>query len=111
LSVLLAVRFLFELAMLAALAWGGYHLVDDTATGLLLAVLLTGAAVVVWGRWVAPRSSHRLRDPARACVEVALFVVAFVLLTQADPQPDTVVWGLVMLVGYLVSMPARHVAV
>jgi hypothetical protein len=34
-----------------------------------------------------------------------------VLLTQADPQPETVVWGLVMLVGYLVSMPARHVAV
>jgi hypothetical protein len=109
-TVLLGVRFLAELAMLAALAWGGYHVVDDTAVRLLLAVLLPTAAAAVWGRWVAPRADRRLKDPARAGVELVLFLLAFILLARAEPQPDTIGWGLVMLAAYLISMPARAVA-
>ena len=71
--------------------------------------MLPVVAALVWGRWVAPRSGHRLADPARAGVELVLFVLAFVLLTLAEPQPDTIGWGLLMLLIYLVSVPARRV--
>jgi hypothetical protein len=33
-------------------------------------------AALVWGRWVAPRATRRLEDPARLGVEVVLFAVA-----------------------------------
>jgi hypothetical protein len=108
-AVLLGLRLLAEIAMLAALAWGGWHLVDGSALSLAAAVLIPSAAAVAWGRWVAPRATHRLADPARAGIELVLFVLAFVLLTQSEPQPDTVGWGLAMLLVYLVSMPARRI--
>lgn len=108
-AVVLGLRLLAELALLAALAWGGWHLTDSTGLSLGAAVVLPVLAALVWGRWVAPRSGHRLADPARAGVELVLFVLAFVLLTQADPRPDTIGWGLLMLLVYLVSMPARRV--
>ena len=61
-AVLLVLRFVAELALLAALAWGGWHLSDSTPISLLAAVLMPVLAAVVWGRWVAPRAGHRLRD-------------------------------------------------
>jgi hypothetical protein len=110
-AVLLVLRFVAELALLAALAWGGWHLSDSTPIGLLAAVLLPVIAALVWGRWVAPKAGHRLPDPGRAAVEVVLFMVAFVLLTRSEPQPETIGWGLAMLLLYLISMPARRVSV
>jgi len=108
-TVLLALRFLAEMGMLAALAWGGWHLVDDLAASLGLAIALPVVAAVVWGRWVAPRAGHRLPDPGRAGVELVLFLAAFVVLTQAGPHPETVGWGLALLAAYTLSMPARRV--
>ena len=110
-AVLLALRFVAELALLAALAWGGWHLSDSTPISLLAAVLLPVLAALAWGRWVAPKAGHRLRDPARAAVEIVLFMVAFVLLTRSDPQPETIGWALAMLLLYLITMPARRVDV
>jgi hypothetical protein len=110
-AVLLVLRLVAELALLAALAWGGWHLSDSTPLAIVAAVLLPLLAALVWGRWVAPRAGHRLPDPARAVVEVVLFMVAFVLLTRSEPQPDTIGWALAMLLVYLVSMPARRVRV
>lgn len=108
-AVLLVLRFLAELALLAALAWGGWHLTDSTPLALVAAVVLPALAALVWGRWVAPRAGHRLADPARAAVEVALFMVAFVLLTRSEPA--TIGWALGMLLVYLVSLPARRVEI
>jgi hypothetical protein len=110
-AALLVLRFLAELAMLGALAWGGWNLSDSAPLSLVAAVALPVAGAAVWGRWVAPRSTHRLSDPARAGVELVLFLVAFVLLTRAEPQPDTLGWALAMLLVYLLSMPARRVRV
>jgi hypothetical protein len=110
-TVLLTLRFLAELGMLAALAWGGWHLVDNAAAAIVLAVLLPLVAAGVWARWVAPRSAHRLPDPGRAAVEVVLFLGAFVVLTQSHPHPETVGWGLALLAAYALSMPARRVEV
>jgi hypothetical protein len=97
--------------MLAALAWGGWNMLGSSAASIVLAVVLPVAAALVWGRWIAPRAGHRLPDPARAGVEVLLFLGAFVVLTQAHPHPQTIGWGLALLAVYALSMPARHIGV
>jgi len=74
--VLLAVRFLTELALLAALAVTGWGLGDLLVMQATLAVLLPLVAVAVWARLVAPRASRRLADPARLAVESVLFTVS-----------------------------------
>ena len=105
--VLLAVRFLAELGMLAALAWGGWHLTGSTAPALLLALALPAVAATVWGMWVAPKARRRLADPARLAVEVTLFAAAFLALQAGGATLQTMVVGVLLWAAFLVSVPAR----
>ena len=70
----LALRFLLELCLLAALAIAGARLADGVL-GLVLAVGLPVLAAVTWGAWIAPKAQRRLRDPARLALEVVLFAL------------------------------------
>ena len=80
----LIVRFVLEVSavvLLASLAfgpgaWGGYIAVVRIA-GVVGAL----GFVTLWGRYVAPRSSRRLRDPARVLLEIGLFGAAAVALS------------------------------
>ena len=66
-SALEVVRFLLELALLAALWTVG----DEV--GLVAAIALPLAAAVLWGALVAPKAARRLADPARLALELVLF--------------------------------------
>ncbi|HET7385563.1 MAG TPA: YrdB family protein [Pedococcus sp.] len=110
-GALLAVRFLAELGLLVAFGWGGWFLVDPLAIAIVLAVGLPALAAFVWGRWLAPRATGRLPDPARLGVEMTLFALALLLVAGAHPRPHSVVFGLVVFVAFLVSLPARHAKV
>ncbi|HLN76565.1 MAG TPA: YrdB family protein [Nocardioidaceae bacterium] len=100
--VLAAVRFLAELGLIAALGYVGWRILDDQpAIALLVALVLAAAAATIWGAWVAPKSEHRLEDPARLAVEVALFAVACAALAVAGNGIAAIVLGL----AYAVSAP------
>ena len=106
--VLLAVRFLAELGMLVCLGIGGWQLGDSLLASVLLGVVLPLVAAVVWGRWVAPRASRRLRDPARLGVEVTLFAAALLAVMGAQPSPAMAVFGLAVWAAFLASIPSRR---
>ena len=78
-SANLALKFLLELAALAAVAiWGA-----DTGSGLGAVLLAVAAPLVVallWGRFAAPRSSHRLPTSSRIPFELGVFLIAAVAL-------------------------------
>jgi hypothetical protein len=110
--VLLAVRFLAELGMLVCLGIGGWQLGDSLLASVIFGVVLPLVASIIWGRWVAPRASRRLRDPARLGVEVTLFAAAFVAVMGAQPSPAMAVFGLAVWAAFLASIPSRtHEAV
>ena len=105
--------FACELALLALLAVAGWRLGSALgdgglasvviAVGLLLA--LPAVAVVVWGRWLARTTSHRLRQPWRLVVQAALFLAAGVLATAAG-LPG---WGVgVAVVGVVAFVLTRR---
>jgi hypothetical protein len=104
-AALLALRFLAELGMLLCLGVGGWRVGDSTLTSVIGAVVLPVAAMAVWGRWVAPRASHRLPDPARLAVEVALFAAAGIAVVTAE-RPMSLV-GIAVWVAFLLSVPSR----
>ena len=100
--VLAAVRFLAELGMLGSLAYVGWRIGSgNQAVGVVAAVLLVAVAASVWGRWIAPRASARLADPARLAVELVLFGAAVVGLAVLGAWTAAVVLG----VAYAVSAP------
>jgi hypothetical protein len=73
--LVLALRFLSELALLGVLGWWGFATGDSLPAQIALGLGAPLAAILVWGRFVAPRSANRLEDPARIAVEVVLFTL------------------------------------
>jgi hypothetical protein len=79
-----ALAFLCEIALVVLLAVAGWRLGASAGLaeplpvllGVVLALALPAAAVAVWGRWLAPRAAHRLPQPWRLDVQIALFVAA-----------------------------------
>jgi Protein of unknown function (DUF2568) len=84
---LLTLRFLTELATVAALATAGALAHTAVVWRVVLAILGVVLFAVIWGRWIGPRAGHRLSDPVRLIAEVVIFIVSAVALS---------------LVGYLV---------
>jgi hypothetical protein len=76
----LALRFTLEVCALAALGYGGWHTPLPGWARLLLAAGLPLAAVVLWGRWVAPKASHPIHDPLRLIPEWVVFGGATIAL-------------------------------
>ncbi|HEU5044515.1 MAG TPA: YrdB family protein [Nocardioidaceae bacterium] len=106
--LLLAVRFLAEVGMLVCLGIGGWQVGGSLLASLALSAVLPLVAASVWGRWVAPRASRRLRDPARLGVEVTLFAAALVAVMGASPSPAMAIVGLAVWAAFLASIPSRR---
>jgi uncharacterized protein DUF2568 len=87
-----AAAFLSELALLAILGVAGWHFGGGGLLSLALAVLAPALAVLLWSVWVAPTAAHRLGDPPRLILQIALFVVAAALAGIAGHT----VWGVVV---------------
>jgi peptidoglycan/LPS O-acetylase OafA/YrhL len=84
-SLNLALRFLLELAMLAALAYWG----SQTGTGavsILLAIVAPCAAALVWGIAVSPKARLQVPLRLRVVIELVLFGLAVAALVSAG-QP------------------------
>ena len=81
----LAVRFLCELGLLAALAVWGFHTGTGVAAKVALGLGAPLLAAVSWGLWVAPASRRRLTDPTRLVVEVVLFAGGVAALAAGYP--------------------------
>ena len=71
----LLVRFVLELAALAALLFAGAAIVDGAA-GWLLGTAASAAAAFAWGAVVAPRARYKAPTAVRLAVEIAVFAAA-----------------------------------
>jgi Protein of unknown function (DUF2568) len=97
-GVTLTVRFLCELAMLAALAYWGFG-VGSWLLGLGAPLL----AAIVWGAFVAPRARWPVRAPVRVVIELVLFGVAAAGLAVAGQPVPAVVLGVAAVTTSLLN--------
>jgi Protein of unknown function (DUF2568) len=68
----LALRFLLELSLLAALAYWGTQ-TGHGVVSVLLAIAASAAAAAVWGSFVAPKARWRLHGIAWVALQFVLF--------------------------------------
>ncbi len=101
-GVVLTVRFLCELALLAALAYWGFSVADGVAAWLL-GVAAPLVAAVIWGALVAPKARWPLPIQVRLVVEVLLFGVAAGALVVAGQTLLAVVLGVAALATSLLN--------
>jgi hypothetical protein len=78
----LALKFLVELAAIAAFAYWGATC-GDTAQSVLLGILAPAIAIALWAVLAAPKSERRLPAAARVPFELAVFALAAVALLAA----------------------------
>jgi hypothetical protein len=96
-SANLALKFLLELCAIAGLAYWGAT-VDEGVVAVVVAVLAPALFIVLWGRFAAPRSAHRLPLRPRMVFELGLFALAAVALVVAGSALLAVVFA-VLVVG------------
>lgn len=81
-----ALRFLLELCLLAALGYWGFKTGSTAIAKLALGLGSPLLAATLWGLFVAPRSNMQLAEPLRLALEVVLFGCAAAVL-YATGQP------------------------
>jgi hypothetical protein len=95
----LALAFLLELCMLAALGYWGFTLEQGlavrTAAGLGAPLL----AAVIWGLFLAPKASTPLREPFRLLVKLILFGLAVAALYAAQRPWLAAVFALLLAIN------------
>jgi Protein of unknown function (DUF2568) len=101
-GVTLTVRFLCELAMLAALAYWGFQ-VGDGIGAWLLGIASPLLAAVVWGALVAPKARWPVAVPTRVVIELVLFGAAAAALAVAGQPLLAVVLGVAAVATSLLN--------
>jgi integral membrane sensor domain MASE1 len=94
----LGLKFLLELAAIAAFAyWGASH--SPVILALLLAIAIPAAFAAAWGIWAAPRSARRLRRQPRVAFELGCFALASVALIAAGATVAGIAYAVVAAVN------------
>lgn len=94
----LAVKFLLELAALAAFGLFGAS-VADGVLAVVLAIALPGVAAVAWGAFAAPRARRRLPLHLRAPFELGVFALGALAFWRTESW----LWGAAFAVVALVN--------
>lgn len=90
---LLGLRFLTELALIAAAAVAAADLVDGRPLSIAAAVVGASLVVLVWAAVVAPRARRRLADPWRLVLELIMFLASAAGLAHAGHPIVAVTYG------------------
>lgn len=96
-AINMGVSFLLELAMLVALGIWGFAVGGNAQW--VLGLGLPAIAVVFWGMWMAPNSSHRIAFPWRPMIALALFLLASVALWVSGHHTSGIVMGIVSVMN------------
>ena len=96
----LAVKFILELAAIAAFALWGASL-DGVLVSVVVGVAAPASVVVLWGLFAAPRSSRRLPTPARMPFELSVFALAAAALLALDWIAIAIAFAAVVVVNAL----------
>lgn len=94
----LALRFLLELCLFAALAYWG----TQTAAGVVGVLLSIGApvlAAVVWGSFISVKAPMRLRGPWWIAVQIVLFGAAVAALISVDHPVLAALFGVAVVIN------------
>ena len=93
----LAFRFALEMLVLLALFLFGSGASDNLLIALPVAIGLVAIVMAIWGLFVSPKASHRLPDPSRLGLELAIFFIAALAFGFAVGWVVAILFGLAAL--------------
>jgi hypothetical protein len=101
------VAFVCELAMFPLVIASVNYLVSGWHSWLI-GIATAIVVALIWARWMAPSSSHRLADPGRYVAQAVLFVAIGALAAASGLLWLGVVFTATALVAFAFSRIERH---
>lgn len=100
-SANVGLRFVLELAALAALAYWGVHTGRSLLGDVALGVGAPLAAAIVWGVWAAPKSERRLTGWSLTAVQLAVLLAGAAALVAAGHAVLGAIFAVVVVLNAL----------
>ena len=94
----LGLSFLLELGMLAVFAYWGFQ-TQTGAAQWLLGIGIPLCVIVIWGIFLAPKSQHRLKNPAWLLAKIALFGLSVLALWAAEQPTLALLFGVAVAIN------------
>jgi hypothetical protein len=76
--------FLLEIVMIVSCAYFGFQKGTNIYAKWMLAIILPALAILLWGYYAAPKSSHRLSMPHLAVFRALMFLAAACCLYRCN---------------------------
>lgn len=95
----LAVRFLLELCMLAAIAFWGFKTQSSWLMKILLGIGLPLLVAVLWGMFLAPKAARPLHGASFLTLELILFTLGSLALFAAGKPTLGWIYIIVLIVN------------
>ena len=107
-SINLALSFLLELCMLAAFAYWGFTAGDGTLAKIMLGVGVPLLVAMVWGVWLAPKSTRKLGEPYNFIVKVVLIAISIIMLYVAGQPALAGIFAIVLIINRILLIVWRE---
>ena len=104
----LGIRFLLELCILVILGYWGFKTGGQTLTKILLGIGSPVLFAVVWGTFLAPKSSMRLHEPWLFLLEIVIFGLATFALYKVSGRPLTISFGVIYVLNKILMIVWRQ---
>ena len=103
-SLNLALAFLLELCLLAALGYWGFCVGSGWIARIALGVGMPAIVIALWGIFLAPTSSQRLHDPWLLLAKIVLFGAATAALYAAGRPALAGVFATLFVVNSILAV-------
>ena len=103
-AINLGITFLLELGMLAAFAYWGFTTGSTLPVQLLLGIGVPLLAILIWGRFMAPKSSTRLTGMAYLVLKSILFGAAALGLVAVGQTTLAVIFVVVSVINQILLL-------
>ncbi len=97
----LGVAFLLELAMLAALAYGGFQAGSSPLLRWGLGIGAPLLAAVIWALFMAPRSNRKLAGASYLLLKTVLFGAAAIVLAAAGQTQLALIFAVAAVINQI----------
>ena len=104
----IGLRFLLELCILVIFGYWGFKTGNDTFMKFLLGLGAPILFAVVWGTFLAPKSSKRLHEPWLFLLELVIFALTCWALYSTGKMDLTVAFGIVYLLNKILMVIWRQ---
>lgn len=104
----LGIRFLLELCILIIFGYWGFKTGNSTLMKFLLGIGSPILFAVVWGTFLAPKSSMRLGEPWLFLLEVVLFALAIWAFYSTGKLNLTITFGVIYLLNKILMIIWRQ---